>query len=273
APPRRPWPAWGWAALAWTAGWWVLAWSRFAWFAPLQPFTFLPLWLGFIAAFRALAWRRGAAPPRRLAALFAASAGFWWGFEWLDRFTGNWRYLGIERFGPLGYALNATLCFSTVLPAVAAARDWIGTHPRWNARMRSGPAAPWLRHPAAGALLGAGGLAGLFFAGARPAQAYPALWAAPLALAFAAGILGRRPGIWSDLARGDWRRAGSWAAAGLLCGFFWELWNWRSLARWAYAVPYADRWHVFAMPAPGFAGYLPFGLECLLACALAGAGD
>ncbi len=54
------------------------------------------------------------------------------------------------------------------------------------------------------------------------------------------------------------------ALAALICGFFWELWNWQSLAHWQYSIPYVDRFHIFAMPILGYAGYLPFGLECML---------
>lgn len=54
----------------------------------------------------------------------------------------------------------------------------------------------------------------------------------------------------------------SLALAALLCGFFWELWNAFSSPRWAYAVPYVNRFHLFAMPAVGYAGYLPFGPVC-----------
>ena len=52
--------------------------------------------------------------------------------------------------------------------------------------------------------------------------------------------------------------------ASLLCGLFWELWNLRSLAHWSYAIPFVDRFHLFAMPLLGYAGYVPFGLECLV---------
>jgi hypothetical protein len=54
------------------------------------------------------------------------------------------------------------------------------------------------------------------------------------------------------------------ACAALICGFFWELWNFKSLAHWEYAVPFVQRFHVFEMPLLGYAGYLPFGLECLV---------
>jgi hypothetical protein len=53
-------------------------------------------------------------------------------------------------------------------------------------------------------------------------------------------------------------------AAALACGLLWELWNWGSLAKWHYSLPYVQRFLVFEMPLLGYAGYLPFGLECAL---------
>jgi hypothetical protein len=61
-----------------------------------------------------------------------------------------------------------------------------------------------------------------------------------------------------------------WALAALCCGLFWEMWNAHSLARWQYALPYVERFRIFEMPALGYAGYLPFGLECALICDLVG---
>ena len=52
------------------------------------------------------------------------------------------------------------------------------------------------------------------------------------------------------------------AVAALICGFFWEMWNFFSLARWNYAVPFVHRFQIFEMPLLGYAGYLPFGAEC-----------
>ena len=65
--------------------------------------------------------------------------------------------------------------------------------------------------------------------------------------------------------RGDWRPVVSAALAALICGFFWEMWNYYSLARWTYSVPLVQRFPVFEMPLLGYAGYLPFGLECVVA--------
>ncbi|PTY03752.1 hypothetical protein DB347_21200 [Opitutaceae bacterium EW11] len=269
ASPKGRFPAWGWVALAWIAAWWVLAWNRFGWFAGVQRYTFFPLWLGFVVFVNGVSHRRTASclmrrSPRLWLSLFGTSAIFWWGFEWLNRFVRNWHYLAVQDFGPLAYAAHATLCFSTVLPAVAAVAEGLQSSSRWMAFASRGPAWTWLDRPAAGVSFAAAGAVALVCTGAFPRGFYPALWSAPLALGIGYSILRRTSGWVSDAARGDWARPLSWAAAGLICGFFWELWNARSLAKWIYTVPGVDRWHVFEMPALGYTGYLPFGLECLL---------
>jgi hypothetical protein len=42
------------------------------------------------------------------------------------------------------------------------------------------------------------------------------------------------------------------------------MWNYWSLAKWEYRIPFVHRFLVFEMPILGYAGYLPFGLECAL---------
>jgi len=70
------------------------------------------------------------------------------------------------------------------------------------------------------------------------------------------------PHTLSGIASGDWRTAASSVLAALLCGIFWETWNFGSYAKWVYDIPYVDVLHVFEMPLLGYAGYLPFGLTC-----------
>lgn len=266
---RRAWrlPWWGTVALLWTGAWWVLAWTRWPWFAPLQLYTFFPLWLGFVLTLNALVHARTGTclmlrAPARWLALFGASAACWWSFEWLNRFVLNWHYLNVEQFGPVSYAVHATLCFSTVLPALAAISEWLHSHACWRQRTAAGPQWTWFAHRRAPLLFASAGALGLLGAGAYPNWFYPALWVSPLALLLA--VPGRGSQLREEIAAGDWRRAATWMIASLICGFFWELWNWHSLAKWIYTVPGVERWHLFEMPALGYAGYLPFGLECLL---------
>jgi hypothetical protein len=72
--------------------------------------------------------------------------------------------------------------------------------------------------------------------------------------------LGRRT-LLADLARGDWRPVISLSLGCLLCGFFWEMWNYHAYPKWIYRIPYADWLPIFEMPLAGYLGYLPFSWE------------
>jgi hypothetical protein len=52
---------------------------------------------------------------------------------------------------------------------------------------------------------------------------------------------------------------------GLICGFFWELWNFYAFPKWIYHVPFVGFGHIFEMPFLGYGGYLPFALEIFAA--------
>jgi hypothetical protein len=63
------------------------------------------------------------------------------------------------------------------------------------------------------------------------------------------------------LERGDWRPIVSLSVGALICGFFWEMWNYYSWPKWIYHTPGAQFLHVFEMPLLGYGGYVPFALE------------
>ena len=90
------------------------------------------------------------------------------------------------------------------------------------------------------------------------------LWVAPFLIITGIQLLCSETTLFSDLQNGDWRMVWLPALAALFCGFFWELWNVNSLAHWEYSVPFVQRFHIFEMPILGYAGYLPFGLECMV---------
>ncbi|MBT8042130.1 MAG: hypothetical protein KJN98_03095 [Pontiella sp.] len=265
-------PWWGWLALALGGHCWILAWSRQAWFEPYQLYTFTPQWLCYIVTLNALTWRRSGRcllthNTKFLLWLFPVSAVFWWFFEYLNRFVQNWYYIACEDFTPLQYAAAATLSFSTVLPAVLSTEEWLASYPRSSAGLhRFIPIRISKPKPAARLLL-ALSAAGLFFIGWFPDQLFPLLWVAPLLLLMAFNALGGGS-FFPEIQTGDWRRVYRFCLAALICGFFWELWNWHSLAKWVYSVPYVARFHLFEMPILGYSGYLPFGLECAVVAEL-----
>lgn len=49
--------------------------------------------------------------------------------------------------------------------------------------------------------------------------------------------------------------------AGLICGFLWEFWNFWSLSKWVYTVPFFEDLKGFEMPYLGFLGFPPFSIE------------
>ena len=265
-PERRPFPWWGYIALLFFILFWVLAWTRFAWFAPLQAHTFFPLWLCFIVLVNALVYqRKGSAPltdaPARFAGLFPASAAFWWFFEYLNRFIQNWYYTGSE-YPPLQYFLLATLSFSTVLPAVRSIRALLMTFPVFQEGFSGFPPLPAVTaKPAALSVLILSAL-GLFLLPFFPDPLFFLVWISPLLVIVSLQVLKDRPNILAGVKKGDYTRIVSYASAALICGFFWEMWNFFSLSKWIYSVPYVHAFQIFEMPVLGYTGYLPFGIEC-----------
>jgi hypothetical protein len=261
-------PCWGWVGLLWTALIWMVAWNRWEWVGEWQLHTFAPLWLGYITVVNALtAGRTGTSvmlrDPGRFLLLFPLSAALWWTFEYLNRFVQNWHYAGAREFSSGEYFVLATIPFSTVLPAVISTADWLSTYPRlsaglgraWTMRMVRRKLVGWVM-----ILASAGGLTGI---GLWPDYLFPLVWLAPLFLMAGLQLANEADTVFSPAAQGDWRLLWLAALASLTCGFFWELWNSRSLAHWEYAIPFTHRFQLFEMPVLGYAGYLPFGLECL----------
>jgi hypothetical protein len=246
---------------------WLVAWGRFPWMGALQAHTFTPLWVCYIVVVNALSFRRTGrclllTRTRPFLLLFPVSAAFWWSFEYLNRFVGNWFYLEPPGFGAWEYFLFATLPFSTVLPAVLSTRELLLSFPRVDGGFREWRHfAPKRPRAIAGAVLLLS-CAGLLALGTVPGLVFPLVWVAPPLLLVSLAALRGEPHALSGISAGDWRSFAASSLAALSCGFFWEMWNSGSLAKWVYAIPYADALRVFEMPLLGYAGYLPFGVLC-----------
>ena len=259
--------------LAVLAGGWILSWnSHFGWFPPLPPrvqvqISYAPIWAGFILLVNALCVRRsGHSPmtdhPWAYAATFPASSLFWWFFEYLNRYVWNWYYVGIAELSAAEYTLYATVCFASVLPAVCAVAAWLHTFKAFDDRVYDGMARVNLRRPGWCAflfVLAATGLAGIVF---FPDYAYPLIWISPLTVFVLVQFLLGERSVLDSFAHGNWSVFFRFGLASLICGFCWETWNYFAYAKWVYAVPWVHRFQIWEMPLVGFAGYLPFGVEC-----------
>ena len=253
------WPVHGWIGLVLIAVFWTLNWSH----PGLTHWGFFPLWLGYVLTVDALVFRRKGhslltRSPAAYAGLFLVSAPAWWLFELINLRTQNWLYLGEETFTTLQYALFSTLSFSTVIPAVFGTAELVGT---WGRLKRMNPSlAVQPTSAVLGGTFAAGGLMLLLLL-AWPNLFFPLLWCSVYCLIEPLNVKWGNRSLFDSLARGDWRPVIALSGGCLVCGFFWEMWNFYSYPKWVYRIPYADWLHLFEMPLAGYFGYLPFSLE------------
>lgn len=257
---RRGLAAHFWIGLALALGFWAVNWLggglRTVW-------AFFPMWLGYALVIDALALHRNGTSLltrswKSYVGLFLVSAPAWWLFEALNARSQNWTYLGVESFSPLEYFLLASINFSTVMPAVFGAAEWVSGM-GWVRRLGRGLVIrPERRTTIAFFAAGWIMLALLLL---WPQFFFPFVWLSVLFIIEPVNAwLGNRS--LSDYSqRGDWRPMVSLWVGVLITALFWEMWNYLSFPKWVYSVPFVGFGKVFEMPILGYTGYLPFALE------------
>lgn len=256
----RCFPRHGWTGAILVVVMWTLNWTlrglRTQW-------AFFPLWLGYSLVVDA--WvlkRKGSSLLTRdlgaYARLFLISAAAWWLFEALNQRTRNWVYVGCEFFTDLQYGVLATVSFSTVMPAVFGTAELVSTS-RWLERIGRGPViAPTRSTTLAFFMTGWAMLASLLL---WPRFFFPFLWLSVYFIVAPLNVWIKHRSLAEYTAVGDWRPVLALWIGCLICGFFWEMWNYFSYPKWIYDVPFVDFARVFEMPLLGYGGYLPFSLE------------
>jgi hypothetical protein len=243
---------------------WCASWTRLG---VLGEYAFFPLWLGYILVVDALvAMRKGSSlltrAPRELIALFLLSTPIWWLFEGLNNFVLNWHYIIPAHYSLMQIVIESTICFSIVIPAVFETHELIGTFAVFRKSVfpegkKVGvsvmPRHLWI------AMYGAVFLfAGVLF---LPRYFFPFTWIWLFVLVDALNCLRGRASLIEQALRGDWRSIVTLALAGIVCGFFWEMWNFFAFPKWFYTVPFFDFAKIFEMPLLVYGGYIPFAWE------------
>jgi hypothetical protein len=247
--------------LALIAVFWSASWGHWG---ILGEYAFFPQWLGYILAVDALvAARQGdsllTAKPKHFVALFLLSAPVWWVFESGNNFTLNWHYLTAREYSGPHIILEASIDFSTVIPAVFETTmlmqtfNFVRRLEFPHLRLNLSRSTLWLLM-----YIGAFMYIALIF---LPQFAFPFLWLWVFLLVDPLNWMRARPSLLEQFSRGDLRMIGALSLAALVCGFFWEMWNFRSLPKWYYTVPYVGSLKIFEMPVLGYLGYLPFSWE------------
>jgi hypothetical protein len=243
------------------AGWAVGLWGIIRGDKNILQYLYFFAWYPYIAFLDGLIFRlRGRSwlltQPRKFLRMFFWSTTVWLIFEALNLVLHNWGYVAVVSVGWVrwgGYAL----AFATVLPGVlltAQVMDALGAFP--GVKGQPFNLGNW--QPLSLLI----GVAFLVLPVIFPHYAFPLVWGAFFFLLDPWCDLLGGPSLIARFAQGERREHLCLLAAGLVCGLWWEAWNYFAISKWVYTLPVLNFWKVFEMPLLGFLGFPPFALEC-----------
>lgn len=194
----------------------------------------------------------------------------WEMFEGFNLRLQNWHYekvVGDYMIGlppsPWNYPLYF-IAFATVLPGefetLELVRIWSERRNNWfhRAAMR-----PWRMTPSKFVAFQAIGWLCVILPMLWPRVFYPLIWLAMFFLIDPLNYRAGRPSILRQLSSGRASLFIQLLLAGMICGGFWELWNYWAGTKWVYTVPWPlSVMKIFEMPLLGYFGFPPFALEC-----------
>ncbi|MBU1275447.1 MAG: hypothetical protein KJ720_08730 [Proteobacteria bacterium] len=189
--------------------------------------------------------------------LCLVSAAFWFGWEMVNLRLENWFYLGVPRQIWQRWP-GAFIAYATVLPGIFLTYELLGLMGlSWGRGARPIPKTrawyPWF--------LGVGLLMAVLPMG-YPRLFFPLVWGSFVFLLEPLNHYTGAKSLMRSWERGDLSPFVRLLLAGLVCGAFWESWNWLAEARWTYNIAYLGEPKIFAMPLAGYLGFPPFAVEC-----------
>jgi hypothetical protein len=262
--PRRPLPARGWAGFGIVLLAEALLFLHSGWFISVY---FTPIvWTGYILLVDGLvASLRGdsriSRSPGGFLALAFWSIPLWLIFEAYNLRLANWVYVGMP-LSPLVDYLGYAWAFSTIWPGIYETADLLEALGFFAGRLRPRP-------PSSAGFRRLAALVGLLMVAVPvlvPARIggylFGPVWVGFILLLDPVLYAWNGESLLRDWECGLYTRLGCLLGAGWVCGILWEFWNYWAGARWLYVFPIGQGWKIFQMPAPGFAGFPPFAVEC-----------
>jgi hypothetical protein len=226
---------------------------------PFQYFFYVTSWWSYIIfldAAIALKRKRFFILNRYLPFLIIVSSGYWCLFELINIRLQNWFYINLPSETPYRY-LGYLLGFGTVIPAIYLTQEAVKAV---LGKIRVRPVR--IRHYPLYALL-LGSIA-LVLTVMIPEYCFPLAWIFAGPLFDGINYLCGYRSFMNDFEEGRVETFISSILSGLICGFLWELWNFWSLSKWVYSVPFFEKGKIFEMPLAGYVGFLVFGLETIV---------
>lgn len=241
---------------------WFISWTRIP---VIYEHPFFPLWLGYILTANGISEVLfGESLIKRMRwnfiFLFIISIPMWWYFEFFNNFLQNWHYILGRPVSPLEFNIRASIDFSTVIPAVlSAAFLFKGVISKIKNYQFKGFEMKKINLY----LILLLGIITLVLMPVFPKQLFPLVWISPFLIIDVINYFLGFPSLFKQLSLGKGINVISVALGTLFTGFWWEMWNFYSMPKWYYTIPYLGFNKVFEMPILGYLGYLFFGLEVL----------
>ncbi|NLI09472.1 MAG: hypothetical protein GX447_01785 [Elusimicrobia bacterium] len=186
------------------------------------------------------------------------SCGLWFLFELINIRLSNWSYQALP-FDPIIRKIGYIISYATVLPAIFETKELIENLGFFK-KISLKPLKSQKNILNSAVILG---IIILFLILLFPKIFFPFTW---IFLFLIFDPINYRIGAVSVIKQaedGNFRHIFSVLAAGLICGIFWEMWNFNSQAKWIYSFPTGDMLpKIFEMPLHGYIGFPLFALEC-----------
>jgi hypothetical protein len=194
--------------------------------------------------------------PREFLRLLVWSVTCWLVFEACNLVLRNWGYTGAQPHWELRWP-GYVVAFATVLPGILLTARVLTAYGAWQGAV--GKSRGWTSWQPLFLILGT---VCLVLTLTIPWYAFPLVWGAvfflldPVCDLLGGNSLTRR---WLA---GERREIYGLLTAGLICGLWWEMWNYPASTKWVYHLPILNFGKIFEMPFLGYLGFLPFALEC-----------
>ena len=222
------------------------------------------VWWPYILTVDGLVYRRKGSSllthrRREFFQLLPWSLVFWLVFELFNIALNNWHYVMIPQNSLVRWTAYA-VAFATVLPAIFETKELLHAYDLFKQSSVKAITSSTRWYKPFVII----GLAFLILPLLLPQYCFPLVW---LGFIFLLEPFNHRmgaPSLMREWEQGSLRTLYLLLVAGAICGLLWEFWNFWSITKWIYTIPYVGWLKVFEMPILGFFGFPPFAVECFV---------
>ena len=184
----------------------------------------------------------------------------WLLFELYNLHLANWKYIGLPT-NPVELCLGMGLAFATIMPGMFLTAELLETLRIFD-RFHIAKLKVTNRTIYGGIVLGFFFvMAPLLLPQSSAKYLFGLVWTGFVLLIEPIVYSSRGDSLLKDLEDGMLNRILSLFAAGFICGFLWEFWNYWAPSKWIYTAPFMQDLKIFEMPVAGFLGFGPFAWE------------